>query len=292
MEQYSSVLPYSELVGLDQTLWILTAPTGISNFDFRFESYFPCRRTRDTTEQVVAISRIGAIQNYDHVFSCLKEEGIALVHSPEVHLRASELIHWYPFLKDLTPKSLWSDDPLDSNVIATELGWPIFLKGSRQTSRHRRSLSIIEGPEQFARVMETYSQDPILRWQKMVYRQFVPLRLVEEAQGDRLVSSFEFRTFWWRGELAGFGRYWWEGKPYQATSEETQQGLKMAREAAIRLSVPFLVVDIAQAADGRWLVIECNDGQESGYAAVTPIALWQRILEIEKELGAANCREK
>jgi hypothetical protein len=47
------------------------------------------------------------------------------------------------------------------------------------------------------------------------------------------------------------------------------------------VAVPFLVVDIAQAADGRWLVIECNDGQESGYAACTPIALWQRVLDLE-----------
>jgi len=42
--------------------------------------------------------------------------------------------------------------------------------------------------------------------------------------------------------------------------------------------VPFLVVDVAITAKGRWIVIECNDAQESGYAGVSPLALWTSIL--------------
>jgi hypothetical protein len=43
--------------------------------------------------------------------------------------------------------------------------------------------------------------------------------------------------------------------------------------------VPFLVIDIAQRQDGRWVLIECNDGQESGYAGVSPFSLWQHVVE-------------
>src|SRR5204863_2873805 len=128
-------------------------------------------------------------------------------------------------------------------------GWPVFLKGTRQTSRHRRSTSIAAGPEELARALDAYAEDPILSWQGIVCRQFVPLRLVEEVAGDRLPSAFEFRTFWWHGTLAGCGRYWWEGRPYSMNAAEAEQGLALAHEAARRLSVPFLVVDIAQAAD-------------------------------------------
>jgi len=46
--------------------------------------------------------------------------------------------------------------------------------------------------------------------------------------------------------------------------------------------VLVLVVDVAQSIDGRWIVIECNDGQESGYAGVSPIGLWQNIIALEK----------
>jgi hypothetical protein len=59
--------------------------------------------------------------------------------------------------------------------------------------------------------------------------------------------------------------------------------MRLAREVAERISVPFLVVDVAQTVEGRWIVIECNDGQESGYAGVAPIALWNRLIEVERK---------
>ena len=64
-------------------------------------------------------------------------------------------------------------------------------------------------------------------------------------------------------------------------------GFAVAREAALRLDVAFVVVDIAQALDGRWIVIECNDGQESGYAGVSPLGLWQAIISFEKTRGTS-----
>jgi len=164
------------------------------------------------------------------------------------------------------------------------LGWPLFVKVTRQTSHHRRSLSVIDGPEQFRRAMEAYGKDPVLRHQGVACREYVRLRLVEDADPGRLPSAFEFRTFWWRGELAGWGRYWWEGRPYRVTGREEAACLGVAGEAARRVGVPFLVVDGAQAEDGRWLVIECNDGQESGYPAFS-VALWQRVIDIERRAG-------
>ena len=58
-----------------------------------------------------------------------------------------------------------------------------------------------------------------------------------------------------------------------------EAGLAVAREAASRLQVPFLVVDFAKTRDGHWIVIECNDAQESGYVGVPPRNLWRQVLE-------------
>jgi hypothetical protein len=130
--------------------------------------------------------------------------------------------------------------------------------------------------------MEVYASDSILRWQRVVCREFRPLRRVEEGAPDRIPSSFEFRTFWWHGELVGWGHYWWQGSPYAPDAVEERDMLAVAGEAARRLAVPFLVVDVAQEVTGRWLVIECNDGQESGYAGLSPFTLWQNIVAAER----------
>ncbi len=44
------------------------------------------------------------------------------------------------------------------------------------------------------------------------------------------------------------------------------------------VDVPFLVIDLAQTASGEWICIECNDGQESGYAGINPIEMWRAVL--------------
>jgi hypothetical protein len=42
------------------------------------------------------------------------------------------------------------------------------------------------------------------------------------------------------------------------------------------------VVDVAQTAEGEWIVIECNDGQDAGYAGVKAMAMWGRVVEVER----------
>jgi hypothetical protein len=94
-----------------------------------------------------------------------------------------------------------------------------------------------------------------------------------------------FGPFWWKNELVGFGRYWWEARPYACSPEERSAALTVAREVAERVNVCFLVVDVAQTNDGCWIAIECNDGQESGYAGVSPVGLWQSVIDVERLRG-------
>jgi hypothetical protein len=156
------------------------------------------------------------------------------------------------------------------------------MKGTRQTSHHQKALSIIEGQAQYEQALIAYSSDPILRYQDLAYRKYVRLRTVGDALPGRIPSAFEFRTFWWKGALVGSGPYWWDGKGYAMTAHEYSAAMAVTNEVVKRLKVPFLVVDIAQTLEREWIVIECNDGQESGYGGVSPISLWQRILDLER----------
>lgn len=279
-----------DLLHLDNTLWVLTAPTGVPIYDFAFDRFFPCRRPWERPATVEAVARTGAFDDYPAQYDQLLSAGVRLIHTPEQHRVSSTLPGWYPLLADLTPRSVWVDALPAAATVGGALGWPVFVKGLRQTSRHNRALAIIAGPDAFDRAMEAYARDPILGWQGVVCREFVPLRLVEDTDPQRIPASFEFRTFWWRGQLVGLGRYWWEARPYGLTDDERSQVVAVAGEAARRVAVPFLVVDVAQAVDGRWVVIECNDGMESGYAGASPIGLWQNVVGIERNLAGRGVR--
>lgn len=274
----------NELIVVEDTLRILRAHTGIPIYDFDFRAYFPCRTHPQRRIDFPVVARIGAFDDYRDTYAHLLENGIRLIHSPDEHHRCSQLSGWFSLIEEFTPRSRWYDEIPTAMQVQKEFGWPVFVKGLRQTSRHQKALSIINSLEEFQTAITIYKADAILHWQPMVVREFVPLRRVEDADVGRIPSSFEFRTFWWKCKCVGGGRYWWEGRRYDWNEDERRQGLALAEQAAKRVNVPFLVVDLAMTDSGRWIVIECNDAQESGFAGVSPLGMWTSIVEIERAM--------
>jgi ATP-grasp domain, R2K clade family 3 len=270
-----------DLILLEETVWVLMGEVGLPVYDFCLSDFFACRRPWQRPEKITAIGRFGAVTNYPELSKQLAEEGISLIHSPEQNLLASELPRWYPLLEDLTPKSLWFQEPPEISWLEQTVGLPLFLKGSRQTSRHRAALSIIRTPEDYEQAIEVYRTNPILKWQELVCREFVRLRPVLGEVTEKIPASFEFRTFWWRGRCIGAGQYW--STTYNWNRQEEVAALSIAQEAALRLNLPFVVIDVAQTMTGEWIAIECNDAQESGYAAISPFALWQNLIREEQQ---------
>lgn len=271
-----------EFLLLEDILWIAKTKIGVPIYDFEFENFFACRHPLYLTEPIRAVGRFGVSENYYELYSKLKNEQIELIHTPEQYLLASELTHWYPLLQDLTPESIWFDEPPSYLEIERNFDYPVFIKGSRQTNRHKQSLSIANSRKELGEIVKEYKQNPILHWQKLVVREFIKLRKVEAKQTEKISPSFEFRTFWWKGKLVGAGSYWKDFGNYNWNESEKIQALLIAKQAVDRLNLPFIVIDVAQTEEGNWIVIECNDGQESGYANISPISLWQNIIEIER----------
>lgn len=273
---------------IERILWIAEWKTGLPVYDFPFAQMMACRHGRFGLDEISAIARFGAVIDYDALHAELLELGVRLVHSPEQHQLCSELPLWYPILTGLTPESWWFDTPPDARTAGELAGWPLFLKGSRQTSRHQASLSIIHNEAEYDTAIATYATDSMLHWQQLVIRRFERLRRIEADVGHKIPASFEFRSFWWHGQLAGVGPYFAEYARYDWTPAERTAALEVAQEAARRMALPFIVIDLAQRTDGQWIVIEINDAQESGYTGVSPLPLWQRMVELEQKRGASS----
>jgi len=232
---------------------------------------------------VETVARIGAIFNYKELYQKCLEFDYKLINSPEQHQLASELEHWYPHISDLTPKSkIYEDFPSLSEFYKT-FKFPVFIKGNRQTAKHNPELAIAHSEDDFHRIQKMYQQNNILHWQKIVVRELESLKRLDYQVKDKVPLSFEFRTFWWRKELVGYGHYWSQYIAYHWTIEQQNEAIAIAQKAAQRLDVNFLAIDLALTTDDRWIIIECNDAQESGYCGLDPIPLWKRIIEKEKK---------
>jgi ATP-grasp domain, R2K clade family 3 len=274
-----------DLVLVEDAVWVLVGEVDLPSYDFSLSQFFACRRPWHRPDRITAIARCGAISNYQELYQQLAADGILLIHSPEQYLLASELPRWYSLLEGLTPKSVWFSEPPDFAMLEQTIGLPLFLKGSRQTSRHKAALSIIRSAEDYYRAVEIYKEDPILKWQDLVCREFVQLQPVSSEQTDKIPASFEFRSFWWQGHCVGAGQYW--STSYHWNPKDEKAALAIAQEAALRLNLPFVVIDVAQRITGEWIVIECNDAQESGYAAISPFGLWQNLIDVERKLRSS-----
>jgi ATP-grasp domain, R2K clade family 3 len=265
-----------DLFLLEDRLPLLTAPTRIASYDYDFRAHFSCRSLLAPPPSPV-VARLGAIDDYPALHRALLADQLHLVHDPDQHARCSLASRWAPLLADLTPDTWVADTLPPVHTVAERFGWPVFIKGDRQTSRHSAQLSVARTPDDYDRIRAAWSHDPILHWQRAAVRRFVPLRKVADRP-EGLPASFEFRVFCWRGAAVSAGPYW-TSHAYTATPAEADALLRLAEAAARRVDVPFLVVDVAQAATGEWLVIECNDGQESGYAGNVPLVLWRAVLD-------------
>lgn len=268
------------LCHVEETTWVVSAPTGLASYDFEFTPRFHVRHPARLDDEVTAIARMGAASDYDARYREFLELGVRLVHSPEEYQRTSLLPRWLPRIADLTPRSLCFDAPPPAEEVGARLGWPVFVKGARQTSRHQKSLCVARDPDEFDAIMRRWAGDEILWWQPVVCREWVALRRVAESSPDLLPVAFEFRSFWYRQKLVGIGPYW-NAAPYELSSRERDDALAVGQDAARRVDVPFVVIDLAQREDGRWIVIECNDGQDAGYAGVDRVALWRGVIAID-----------
>lgn len=124
---------------VEDILWVLHAPTGLRVYDFDFNLFLTCKHPWRRPKTIHAVARTGVYEDYETRYNELEHDGVILIHSPEDHLQCSELPQWYPLLADLTPKSIWFDQIPSPAEVGDAIGWPMFLKGQRQTSRHKRA---------------------------------------------------------------------------------------------------------------------------------------------------------
>src|SRR5262249_61349881 len=102
----------------------------------------------------VCVLRIGPIVDYAAEYQEKHNMNLRLINSPAEHARASELEVWYPLIEELTPKAMVFDTLPTAEEIEANFAWPVFMKGSRQKSKHNPELSVIPDRMHYKSVAE------------------------------------------------------------------------------------------------------------------------------------------
>lgn len=254
------------------------------NYDFNFRTNFNCRSVIFPINKPVVL-HIGAIDNYAAVEAAVSDIGMRLLIPESEHLRSSTIEEWYPLLKEHTPITKVYDVFPATEDVLKDFSFPIFIKGNRQTNRHKKSQCIISTKKEYEKLKNEWYTDEILAWQKIVIREFIPLQTIDNSSfPDMVPISYEFRFFYFMGKCVAYGPYWNIGTRYFMCVEDRKEAEALANWAADQLSCSFVAIDLAKTASGNWIIIEVNDAQESGFNGVDPFRLWTNILDTVQDL--------
>ncbi|HEU4325383.1 MAG TPA: ATP-grasp domain-containing protein [Roseiflexaceae bacterium] len=226
-------------------------------------------------------------ERYAALYAAAQAHGVALLHTPEQHQTAMEFDRFYPLLGELTPASAVARTVEEALAAGTRLGYPLFVKGAVKSSKEQ-GWSACVAPDSAA--LERLASDLLARpgrsRGRVVLRQLAELRQSGAAPGGFPLGR-EYRVFVYAGNVLASGYYWDEhADPFPLTSADRRAQTELALEATRRVGAPFLAVDLAQRADGAWIVIEVGDGQFSGLSHVPVLELWSRLLEqVDPPLG-------
>jgi hypothetical protein len=237
--------------------------------------HFRCTTTPVGVAGDVVVGRYRALPFYQEFVEDLGVQGSRPINSLAEH-RLIASFDWYHLLEDLTPRTWFrlQDVP--------KAGGPYVVKGVTNSKKEQWNTHMLASTfADVLRIEGELSRDRGLADQPIIVREYVPLRTLEVGIND-LPFANEWRCFAYKGTLLTTAFYW-SGAEDSAKAEAvlTPAGRALAKEAARRLAdqVPFTAIDVAETADGRWIVIEINDGQMAGLSDTDPDALYAALAE-------------
>ena len=229
----------------------------------------------------VWVGFIPSIEWYSAMYAEAERKRIRLLNTPDEHRTAMELDRAYSRIWDLTPESVALTDPRQAEDAVERLGLPLFVKGavkSRKELGYRACVAT--SLDELRRLVKDVLTVDVRARGKAIVRKLVPIRHVHVSATGFPVGR-EFRVFRYREALLDHGYYWDTDEPQATlTGPEERAVLALASEAARRLAVPFVAIDIAQLVDHSWTVVEASDAQFAGPCQIPLLRLWNRIRAI------------
>jgi hypothetical protein len=245
------------------------------------EKWFTCvpKRT-DIPANSLVIPRYSALPYNKELCEDLETLGSVPINTYREHCYVSDLRNWYYDLGDVTPRTWFALDQIPTEG-------PFVLKGQTNSKKfqwntHMFAEDKYEAGDVFARL----ASDGHVGHQQIYVRKYEPLTKL--AQGlNGLPITEEYRFFVLDGQIVDAGFYWSSHtddlkRKYDPFVEVPEEFTQKVIEK-IKNRIRFWVFDVARKADGEWIVIELNDGQQSGLSEIDPDRFYRNLRNLLEE---------
>lgn len=241
--------------------------------------YFPVVALRsEVPENSLVIARYSALPFYLELEKDLKNKNSQLINSYAQHYWIASF-SWYDPLKAYTPETWFEHEFYKCNYPG-----PFVVKGTTNSRKSRwKTHCFAENKKEALYIANELANDPLIGPQGIIYRKYIPLKTFEVDSISGMPYSNEYRIFCYKNKILSYGYYW------SCTEEDpskyllSKEGLDFAKQLIeiIQHYANFYVIDIAETEAGDWILIEINDGQQSGLSENKPEVLYS---ELKKQL--------
>lgn len=224
------------------------------------KKYFPVVQQRALIPKgSLVIPRYSALPYYKELEQDVSIIGSKMVNSYEQHKYVANM-EYIKDIEDLTPKtySSWAGLPEG----------PYVIKGKTNSRKHEWNKRMF-APNLAAipAIANSLLDDALIQEQGLVVREYIPLETFDIGINGLPITN-EWRFFCLNGKIVDWGFYWANFPDIKPKCEEA--AIYLVNEVLSRISVPFVVVDVAKTKEGKWIVIELNDAQMSGLSTIDP----------------------
>lgn len=235
----------------------------------------------DTPQPGIWIGFIPSFERYEAIYEAAREKNVWLVNTPEQHRRAMEFDQFYPLVHDLTAKSLIIQSLEQLEKVEADLGYPVFVKGAIKSNKEEGLSAVVAQNYEELSVLATKILSSSYRSRgKVIVRELLKLKTIA-SDSKAFPISREYRAFVYQGKILSYGFYWDEyNESTSLQTNEKDEFILLIKEAAQRVDVPFLAVDVAQLETGEWKLIEVGDAQFCGLSKVPVLELWSKLKDI------------
>lgn len=236
--------------------------------------HFYCTNRRpDIQKGDLVIGRYSMLPFYAEQAKDIDYVGAKVINNYNQHLYVADLGNYIIDLDKLTPRTWRALEDLP------EVG-PFVVKGETNSRKsHWKRDMFAENKTEAIMIANRLSDDSLLGQQKLYIRQYVPLVKYLDGVNGMPVTK-EFRFFVAYGHLLT-GAFYWQNYiddiGFTPASEEVPREFLQDVIERVGDQSNFYTVDVAQTQAGDWIVIELNEGQQSGISCNDPSILYANL---------------
>lgn len=231
------------------------------------------------------IGRYSVLPYYPEVEHDLLLRQGRLLQTFQQHRYVADLGNWVDHLAGMTPAT-WRRI---EDIPPQEQG-PFVVKGATNSRKDRwKTHMLAKTRADLIEVVSRLLADTYIEEQGLYIRKFERWRTFLEGVNGQPITN-EWRVFVFGGQLVCSGYYWSnydEETRAMRPAKLPDEGRVFVHDVMKKIgqNALFYTVDIAEHEDGRWRVVELNDGQMAGLSMIEPERFYRLLAKVYKGLS-------